>query len=48
MRYAIVFGGVVLNIALAGEPVSSDWILIPEDVSVGIGWLYEDGEFFES
>ena len=45
MRYAIIFDGVVLNIALADSALGADWVLIPEDVSVGIGWLYVDGEF---
>lgn len=46
-RYAIVFNGLVLNIAVADDPIDSDWILIPDGENVAIGWSYANGEFSE-
>lgn len=43
-RYAIVFNGVVENVAVANEAINESWILIPAGLPVQIGWLYIDGE----
>jgi len=45
MRYAIISDGVVINVAIANEAIAGDWILIPDGIPVGIGWLYDGGEF---
>lgn len=41
-RYAIVVDGVVSNIAVAIEPLASNWI---ESDTASIGDLYIDGQF---
>lgn len=41
--YAIIAGGVVANMALAGEPLDENWVL--PAAGVGIGWLYDGGAF---
>lgn len=45
MRYAIVESGVVVNIALADQPITPEWIEIPEGSSVGPGWSYDGTDF---
>lgn len=44
MRYAIVENGIVVNVAIANEPLGPDWIADPEG-KANIGYLYVDGEF---
>ena len=41
-RYAIIDGGVVVNMAAADAPLEDNWVA--SDVAQ-IGWLYADGEF---
>ncbi|WP_439561164.1 DUF4376 domain-containing protein [Roseinatronobacter sp.] len=41
-KYAIVEGGVVVNVARADAPLGPDWF---ETQDAGPGWLYEDGVF---
>jgi hypothetical protein len=45
MRYAIISEGVVINVAISESAIFDNWILIPEGLPVGIGWLYVDDEF---
>ncbi len=40
MKYAIVQNGVVVNIAIADNPLDANWIRSDE---AGIGWLLIDG-----
>lgn len=42
MRYSIVVDGVVINTAVADEPLSDNWV---QSDTANIGWLY-DGEDF--
>jgi hypothetical protein len=46
-RYAIVFNGLVLNIAVSDVAIDEGWILIDDGAGVAIGWKYENGEFSE-
>ncbi|CAB5220443.1 hypothetical protein UFOVP233_77 [uncultured Caudovirales phage] len=45
-RYAIIEGGIVINIAMAGLEVATEqgWVLIPDDAA--IGWTYDGSSFF--
>lgn len=43
-RYAIVEGGIVVNVAVAEYPIAENWI---ESESANIGDLYIDGEFIK-
>lgn len=45
MRYAIVESGAVVNVALADEPITPDWIEIPEGSPISIGWSYDGAVF---
>lgn len=45
MRYAIIDGGVVRNIAIADNPQSTNWI---ESDVASVGWGYVDGAFVEA
>ena len=40
--YAIVENGLVVNVALANEPLADNWILAGE---AGIGWSYDGSNF---
>lgn len=44
-RFAIVENGKVLNIAVADEPVGSQWVELTEKSPVGIGWNYDGVNF---
>jgi hypothetical protein len=41
-RYAIVENGLVVNVALAAEPLGTNWI---QSDAAGPGWTFEAGEF---
>lgn len=43
-RYAIVESGIVTNVAVAYEPMASNWI---ESDTANIGDLYINGEFIK-
>ena len=43
IRYAIIEGGAVVNVALASAPLESNWLACPDEV--GPGWLYDGLEF---
>ena len=42
MKYAIVQGGVVVNIAEANAPIDTNWI---QSDGAGVGWSYANGVF---
>lgn len=51
MRYAFIFGGAVVNVAVSDADQVAEVagrnipIALPDDSPVGVGWLWEGGEF---
>lgn len=49
MKYAILAGDTVVNVAIADGPLSDNWILIDDLYPMpGIGWKYINGAFSEA
>lgn len=49
MKYAILAGDTVVNVAISTIPMGDNWILIDGlDPMPGIGWKYIDGVFTEA
>lgn len=46
MKYAIVKGGVVVNIAEGNHPLTAEWHAIPAGCPVEIGDMYDGGAFY--
>lgn len=46
MKFADIRDGRVVNIAIADRAVLPEWVPIPEDRDVDVGWTY-DGDQFE-
>lgn len=45
-KFAIIAtSGTVIGIAKADSPMAPDWVAVPDDTPVGIGWTYNAGVF---
>lgn len=48
-RFAVISGGVVVNIASANSAFAEEqgWVVIPDGLPVAAGWMFDEGGFHE-